>query len=276
MPGSESPASPESPIPPDLVKADLSAGVLRLTLDSPANRNALSRQLVGELGAQLTTAATDAQVRVVVLTHAGSTFCSGADLSALAGGDTTDAADRVAAASTGMRDLLNLLTAIVELPKPVLAVVNGPARAGGIGLIGACDVAIAGPQASFAFTEVRLGLAPAVISLVTRHRLQPRAAQRYLLTGDVFDAVEAARIGLITETGPDVDELLERYLTSLRAGSGQGLARSKALTTADVRATLAEHGGPMVALSAQLFASAEAQEGLAARRERRSPAWLTP
>ena len=108
------------------------------------------------------------------------------------------------------------------------------------------------------------------------YRMGLERAKRYLLTGDVFDSAEAARIGLLTETGPDVATLLDRYLESLRAGSGQGLARSKALTTIPVLANLVEHGAPMVALSAELFASAEAQEGLAARRERRSPAWLAP
>jgi enoyl-CoA hydratase len=250
---------------PTLVATDLSGGVLTLTLDSPANRNALSRQLVAELGALLGSANDDPQVRVVVLTHTGGTFCSGADLA-----DMSSAAG----ATESMRALLGLLVAIVDLPKPVVALVDGHARAGGLGLIGACDIAIAGPNATFAFSEARLGLAPAVISLVTLPRMTPRPAQRYLLTGDVFNSDEAVQTGLITETGVEPVQLLRRCLTSLLAGSGQGLAHTKALTTLSVRALLAEHGGSMVALSGRLFGSPEAQEGMAARREKRSPAWL--
>ena len=149
-----------------LVRRTQERGVATLTLDSPANRNALSSRLVAELTEGLSWAGSEPAVRAVVLTHTGSVFCAGADLSEATGGDP----------ASGPRHLVALMRAIVELPKPVLARVDGHARAGGLGLIGACDLAVAGPKATFAFTEVRLGLAPAVISLPLLPRLDPRAA----------------------------------------------------------------------------------------------------
>lgn len=171
-----------------LVRVSTAGAVTTLELDSPHNRNALSTRLMAELARGLADAAADPAVRAVVLGHTGKVFCAGADLSEATGSDPT----------VGPRGLVDIQRAIVDCPKPVIAYVNGHVRAGGLGLLGAADLAIAGPAATFAFTEVRLGLAPAVISLPLRPKLEPRAAARYYLTGETFDAVEAARIGLIT------------------------------------------------------------------------------
>lgn len=240
-----------------LVHAAQATGVTTLTLDSPANRNALSAGLVGELRAGLAAAAADPAARAVVLTHTGTTFCAGADLKS-----PCDPAD-----------FLALLREVAGLPKPVLARVTGHVRAGGLGLLGACDIAAAGPQSSYAFTETHLGLAPAVISMPLLPRLDPRAAARYFLTAERFDAAEAVRIGLLTLHAEDVDEALAPVLAGLRKASPQGLAATKALTAAAVRETLDRDGDRLAELSAGLFASAEAREGITARFERRDPSW---
>lgn len=252
--------------PAELVRYDVDRGVATITLDSPHNRNALSAALVAQLGARLAAAADDPDVRAVVLTHAGGTFCAGADLSEAREGSMT----------TGASLLLGLLTAIVELPKPVVARITGHVRAGGMGLVGACDVALAGPRATFAFTEARIGLAPAVISLTTMSRLPERAVGRYFLTGEVFDATTAERIGMVTQAADDVDAALADLLDAFRGASPQGLRESKALATARMRRVLADGAAPMTELSARLFGSEEAREGMQAFLERRPPRWAAP
>nr|WP_206324399.1 enoyl-CoA hydratase family protein [Streptomyces sp. HNM0574] len=242
-----------------MVRTGHARGVTTLTLDSPHNRNALSARLVAELHTALRTAAEDDTVRAVLLTHTGNTFCAGADLRE--GSGTPE-------------DLAALLRAVVELPKPVIGRTTGHVRAGGTGLLGACDISVAGPGATFAFTEARIGVAPAVISLPLLPRLEPRAAARYYLTGERFDAAEAARIGLVTLAGEDPDALLAPVLDGLRRGSPQGLAASKRLVTREVLAGFDRDTGNLAELSARLFASEEAREGMTAFLERRDPAWV--
>nr|WP_202481432.1 enoyl-CoA hydratase family protein [Streptomyces sp. SID5594] len=235
-------------------------GIATLTLDSPANRNALSAQLVAELRDSLTACAADDTVRAVVLAHTGSTFCAGADLKA----------------PPDPEAFVGLMRDIVALPKPVVARVDGHVRAGGLGLLAACDIAVAGEASSFALTESRLGLAPAVISLTLLPRVDRTAANRYYLTGERFDAAEAARIGLITVAAGDVDldKALEPVLDGLRRASPQGLAASKELVTATVLRSFDQYAEDLIARSAALFASDEAREGMTAFLERRDPAWV--
>ncbi|MFD4632705.1 enoyl-CoA hydratase family protein [Streptomyces sp. NPDC058284] len=233
-------------------------GVTTVTLDFPERRNALSAELVGALAEALHDLGEDTAVRAVLLTHTGTTFCSGADLKA-----PPDPAEFV-----------RLLRQIVELPKPVVARVDGHVRAGGLGLLGACDLAVAGPAASFAFTEVRIGVAPAVISLPLLPRLDPSAASRHFLTGERFDAAEASRIGLITAYAADVDAALEPLLDGLRAAAPHALAETKKLLTAKVLDAFDTYSDAVTALSARLFGSAEAREGMAAFLERRERPWV--
>ncbi|MFF4802508.1 enoyl-CoA hydratase family protein [Streptomyces sp. NPDC001351] len=233
-------------------------GIETLSLDSPANRNALSAALVGELADALTDGAKDTDVRAIVLTHTGNTFCAGADLRDPPAPDA----------------LVGLLRQIVELRKPVLARVTGHVRAGGLGLLAACDIAAASTGATFAFTEVRIGVAPAVISLPLLPRTDPRALARYYLTGERFEAPEAARIGLLTATGDDVDAVLEPILDGLRRAAPRGLAETKALLTAKVLETFDRDAADLTALSARLFASPQAREGMTAFLERRDPTWV--
>jgi enoyl-CoA hydratase len=169
--------------------------------------------------------------------------------------------------------MLALLRTIVELPKPVVARVDGAVRAGGIGVVGACDIAIASHEATFAFTEVRLGLAPAIISLTTLGRMTERAAARYYLTGETFGAEEAARSGLITAAVTDLDSEITALADALRSCSPQGLAETKPLTTRTARAAFAQRSADVQELSARLFASPEAREGMLAFLEKRPPRW---
>jgi len=247
----------------DVVHLSVDDGIATITLDSPRNRNALSRQLVTELSARLADASGDEAARAVVLTHTGTTFCAGADL--------TEAAEGGMAEGTGA--LLRLLRTIVALPKPVVARIEGNVRAGGLGLVGACDIAVASESSAFAFTEARLGLAPAIISLTVLPRLDARAAGRYFLTGEKFGGTVAAQIGLVTFSASNVDDALAEILTGLRAGSPQGLAESKKLVTAEVLDALDQQGQAMAELSARLFASEEAQEGMMSFLQRRAPRW---
>jgi enoyl-CoA hydratase len=240
-----------------LVTAAHERGITTLTIDSPENRNALSARLVAELTEALTECGKDDGVRAVVLAHTGAVFCAGADPKA----------------PPGPYGFVELLRRIVTLPKPVVARVTGSARAGGLGLIGACDMAVAVSEADFAFTEVRLGVAPAVISLTLLPRLDPRAAERYCLTGERFDAAEGARIGLLTLAADHVDDALAPLLDGLRKASPQGLAATKELVTARVLKAFERDAEDLVQRSASLFASPGAREGMAAFLERRDPSW---
>ena len=240
-----------------LIVVTRARGIATLALDSPGNRNALSAALVTELADALTVCGKDPDVRAVVLTHSGNTFSAGADL--------RQPPDPAA--------FVGLLRQIVELPKPVVARVTGHVRAGGLGLLGACDIAAGGPGTSFAFTEVRIGVAPAVISMPLLPRLEPGAARRYFLTGERFGAAEAVRIGLLTASGDDVDETLEPILDGLRAAAPGALAETKTLVTARVLESFDRDTAALTALSARLFATAEAREGMTAFLERRDPAW---
>jgi enoyl-CoA hydratase len=249
-----------------LVQYSVSRGIARIALDSPRNRNALSAALVGQLTEALAGAADDDAVRAVELTHTGNTFCAGADLSEASQGGMRDGAVRV----------LALLRHIVALPKPVVGSIDGHVRAGGLGIVGACDLVLAGPKSTFAFTEVRLGLAPAMISLTTLPRLEPRAASRYYLTGETFDAAAAARIGLITEAVADIDAGTLAVLDVLRACSPQGLRETKLLLTAGMLDSFGARAPALADLSARLFGSNEAAEGMAAFLEKRPPSWAAP
>ena len=249
--------------------ADTGGPYARLTLNSPHNRNALSTTLVNQLHQGLRDASADPAVRTVVLGHTGGTFCAGADLSQAGGGDPFDMA--VARA----REMAALMRAVVSSPLPVIAAINGHVRAGGFGLVGACDIAVAGPRSTFALTEARIGVAPAIISLTLLPKLSARAAARYYLTGETFDAERACDIGLITEAAEDVDAAVDKLVTDIGRGSPQGLAASKALTTAAVLEGFDRDAERLAEESARLFVSDEAREGMLAFLEKRPPNWTS-
>lgn len=240
----------------ELVHHAVDGSIARITLDSPHNRNALSRRLVTELGERLAAADADPDVRVVVLASAGRVFCSGADLSEASGGAMTE----------GTRAIVDLMRSIVTLSKPVVARVAGPVRAGGIGLVAACDIVLASEEASFALTEVKLGLTPAVISLTVLPRLTSRDAAYTFLTGETFGGVEAARMGLVTEAvaADALDDRVAEVCASLATGAPQGLRETKALLARDLVARIDAQRDDLAALSARLFGSDEAREAMTA------------
>jgi methylglutaconyl-CoA hydratase len=243
----------------------VAGGTARLTLDSPANRNALSRAMRAQLRQALTDAFADDAVRVVVLDHTGRVFCSGMDLSEAAGGSAAD---------QGVNEFPQLLDLIWNAPKPVLAAVRGPARAGGVGLAAACDVVVAGGSATFAFSEVRIGVVPAVISAVCRPRMLPHAVHRLMLTGEVFDAGTAAAGGLVDLVAADdqVDATVAAQVAALAAGAPTALAETKRLLRSGT--DLAAQFPALLELSARFFASEEGQEGIAAFRGKRPAGWV--
>ncbi|HEX6257271.1 MAG TPA: enoyl-CoA hydratase-related protein [Euzebyales bacterium] len=225
-----------------------------ITLASPHNRNALSRPLLTGLRTALGAVAADDQAQLVVLRAEGPAFCAGADLQEAA------AADAAAQAATSDR-MLGVLRAIVTLPVPVLAVVHGPVRAGGIGLVAACDLAVASADATFAAGEVRLGLAPAVISTVVVPRLSDRDASLLLLGAGTIAAPEAAEVGLVTAAVPphDLDAKVADVIEQLCASPRQGLVATKRLLNRSLVARIDADGPAMAELSANLFQSEVAQ-----------------
>ena len=241
---------------PELVHYAVADSVATITLDSPHNRNALSRQLVTELFDRLERAGADPDVKVVLLTSAERVFCSGADLSEASSGGMEE----------GTRRIIELQRLILTLDKPVVTKVVGAARAGGIGIVAASDIAVVSTDATFALTEVKLGLAAAIISLTVHARMNPRAASLTTLGGEVFSGTEAAAYGLVTTAVPadDLDAEVAKVCASLATGAVQGLRESKRILNRDLVARLDERGAELAALSARLFGSDEAREAMTA------------
>lgn len=240
----------------ELVHYEVRHGLATLTLDSPHNRNALSRQLVTELFGHLEAAAADDGVTVVLVRAEGRVFCSGADLSEA----TADGMEE------GARRIVELQRLIATLDKPVVTRLHGAVRAGGIGIVAASDIAIAAEDATFALTEVKLGLAAAIISLTVHARMTPRAAALTTLGGEVFTGTQAAAYGLVTTAVPAdaLDDEVDRVCASLATGAAQGLRESKRILNRELVARIDAHGAEMAALSARLFASDEARAAMTA------------
>src|SRR5699024_8509423 len=250
-----------------LVHYTSSAGVATITLDSPHNRNALSSQLRRELIASLTTAQQDASVRVIVLQHTGPVFCAGMDLKESRGSDSTD---------QGVNEFAAILEQLWNSAKPVVAKLAGPARAGGVGMVAAADIAVAAHEATFAFTEVRIGVIPAIISVTVLPRLSARAAHELFLTGEKFDAARAAEIGLINSavSADDLDGEVDRFVDALGRGGPKALAATKELLREQPHDSVSAAFAAMTERSAEFFASEEGQEGMTAFAEKRSPNWV--
>ncbi|MGE5596438.1 MAG: enoyl-CoA hydratase/isomerase family protein, partial [Hyphomicrobiales bacterium] len=209
----------------ELVHIEAARGVATITLDSPANRNALSRQLTAELAARLQAALDDPAVRIIVLTGSGTVFCSGADLK------EQREANAAGGAGSGPSGLPAILTAMWHSPKPVIGRINGVARAGGLGLVAACDIAVAADTATFALSEVRIGVIPAVISVVLLPKLNPARAMELFIGGEPFSAADAVSYGLLNAAVPtdELDAAVDRYVTMLRKGAPNAVAGAKRL-----------------------------------------------
>jgi len=243
-------------MPDALVHYAVADEVATITLDSPHNRNALSAQLVRELGECLERAEADPAAKVVLLRAEGTVFCSGADLSEASAAGSEDAP----------RGIVRLQRLVVGSSKPVVLRLQGAVRAGGIGLVAAADVVVANQDATFALTEVKLGLAPAVISLTVLARLTPRAAALTALGGEVFTGAEAVGMGLVTKAVPadQLDAAVAELCGQLTTGAAQGLRETKALLSGPLLERIDARADEMVTLSARLFGSDEAREAMVA------------
>jgi methylglutaconyl-CoA hydratase len=237
-----------------LVDVEMADGIATVTLNSPANRNALSQKLLADLHDALDSAERQ-HARVIVLAHTPPVFCAGADLKERA---------------SGVVDSTSFVSAIDRLgtmPAPVIAAVDGPVRAGGIGVMAACDLVVVGSSITFAFSEVRIGVAPAIISAPIMQRCGWSKLAGPYLTGEVFDAAEALDMGLVTHVTDDVGATVAGLCRALLLGAPSALAATKGLLRRPH--TMAE----LQALSESLFTSDEGREGMAAFAEKRSPRW---
>jgi methylglutaconyl-CoA hydratase len=246
-----------------VVHVEFDDAIATITLDSQHNRNALSRQLLAELH-QALDAAEAAEARAIVLTHRGPAFCAGADLK-----------ERSAQGSTESESnpFVDALVRLMDTGRPTIAAVNGAVRAGGIGLMAACDLVIVEESTTFALTEVRIGVAPAIISVPILRRVAPSRIAAAMLTGESFDAHEARSMGLITHVSADVDATVDALISGILAGAPRAVAETKRLlhTVAAIDRTTAFE--QMARLSNELFESAEAAEGMAAFVAKRQPVW---
>ncbi len=254
------------------LQTTLSQGVAVIWLNRPDVRNAMTIELIGELTDAVNAASEDPEVRAIVLAGTGKAFCAGADLNWMKAASTYGPAENEADSIK----LANLLRAIAESPKPTVARVHGPAFAGGLGLVSACDIAVASFEAKFCLTEVRIGLIPAMISPYVIRAMGPRAASRYFLTAEVFDAAEAYRLGIVQELAPpeELDAAVNRILGTLVLAGPRAMADTKRLihdiTGKTVDDALARDTAQRIA---QSRASEEGREGIASFLEKRKPNW---
>ena len=250
------------------VKIEIAAGVMTVTLADVENRNALGGALVAGLREALANANADPAVRVVVLTNEGTTFCAGANLKERSG------AKSQAKNSGGFDDLL---ADIQTSPTPIIGRINGHVVGGGNGLAAALDISIASEDVKFGFTEVRLGVAPAIISVVCLPKMRPGEAMEAFLRGHRFSATRAAELGLINRAVPadQLDAAIEEIIADLRKGGPTALGFAKRLVYEVPRMEQKEAFKWTARLSGELFAGEEAAEGMKAFLKKRKPAWIT-
>lgn len=250
---------------------DIDGPVARVTLSRPELHNALNDRLVAEIRDSFLRLALDDDVRAVVLTGAGISFCAGADLAWLQQAVTyTEAENRADALH-----LVEMFDAIDSCPKPVIARVNGAALAGGAGLVASCDIAVAVNTARFGFTEARLGLVPATISPYVVRKIGQTHARALFLTAERFEAPKARDIGLVHEVvdADRLDSAVDRILRNVLAGGPRAQAENKALLAGIRERSGDELGEYTAAAIARLRVSEEGQEGLRAFLEKRPPKW---
>jgi methylglutaconyl-CoA hydratase len=257
-----------------MLSVERKGGVARVTLDRPEVRNAFDDALIASLRKSFAEIEEDRSVRVVVLAGNGPAFCAGADLNwmkRMAGyGHDENLADA--------RALAEMLAALERLPQPTIARVHGPAFAGGTGLVAACDIAIGTPQAKFCFSEAKLGLSPATISPYVLRAIGERAAHRYFLSAEVFDAEEALRIGMLSVLVPaaELDATIDGLLQHLLAGGPQAHAKIKDLIRAvagrPLDDALREETAKRIA---EIRVSPEGREGIASFLDKRKASWCS-
>ena len=247
----------------DAVLHSVERGIATLTLNRPDNRNALSIELMNALGDALGAAMGTDDIRAIVLTNEGNTFCAGADLKGGSFGD----------ARFGLVEILELM---MDGPKPVVGQIAGHCMGGGVGLAAACDLSIASADVKFGFTEVRIGVAPAIISVVCLQKMRRADAMELFLSGERIEAERAAEVGLINGTAPanHLDDAIAQLLEKLVLGGPNALAKAKELV---YKVPPMERGEAFTwtnTLSQELFGSEEAAAGIAAYRERTKAPWV--
>ncbi|MDP9089104.1 MAG: enoyl-CoA hydratase-related protein [Pseudomonadota bacterium] len=258
------------------VTVEVSGGIAHLTLNRPDKRNALNRATIDALSAVLERCRADSTVRMLHLSGAGNVFCAGADLGEMQAQAHAPEHENLAHAER----LAHLLGTLDAFPKPTLARINGDGYGGALGLIAACDIAIVASHANFAFTEVRLGIIPAVVSPFVLSRISESAARRYFLTAETLNAATLKEVGLAHEVvqAGSLDMACIRISSAILKGAPEALREAKALirdvahAQADLRAQTALQ---MAARLARLRVQGEAQEGFSAFFEKRKPNWRT-
>ncbi len=238
-------------------------GVATIVLARPEKRNALSAELVDSLGDHLHAAIDDEEVRVVVLTNQGSVFCAGADLQ-------SDGSARP------RYSLEQILSTILASPKPVIGRIAGHCMGGGVGLAAACDISVIVDDALVGFTEVRIGVAPAIISVVCLPKMRRADASELFLSGERVSAARAVEVGLLNRVvaAGDLDDAVEEVVTKVVAGGPRALAAAKRLVHEVPGQDAAAAFAWTAELSAELFAADEAAAGIAAWRDKTAAPWV--
>lgn len=261
-------------VPGDKLEAteyDVSNHAAWITLNRPENRNALSATLVNELYDHLKAANQDDAVRSIVITGKDPAFCAGADLKNPPG--SSEGGDQRAVSYP------EVLTTILESPKPVIAAVNGAAFAGGLGLVGASDIVITALDAQFSFSEVRIGVIPAVISVVCLPKLGTHHGMRLFITGARFSGHEAVQMGLAHQAVPreELEAAVNDELDMINLGGPIAVQECKRLVRRVQEMTSTQEAFEQTGeWSGRMFRSDEAAEGMAAFREKRKPSWVEP
>ena len=246
-----------------VVDCDVANGIATITLDSQHNRNALSRQLLGDVHRCLDEAES-VDARAIVLTHRGPAFCAGADLKerAAAGSAPADSSPFVEA-----------LERLMDAPCPTIAAVNGAVRAGGIGLMASCDLVVVDDTTTFALTEVRIGVAPAIIAVPILRRVAPSRIAAAMLTGESFDAEAARQMGLVTHVSSDVVSTVDDLCEGILRGAPAAVSATKRLLHTVSNTDRDAAFAAMARLSNEMFNGPDAAEGMAAFAEKRPPSW---
>lgn len=241
---------------------DVRDGVATITLNEPDNRNALSVGLVDALAVDLAAAVDDSDVRVIVLTNAGNTFCAGADLKAQPGTQTAG--------------IVPVFESILDSPKPVVGRIAGHCMGGGVGLAAACDISVIADDAKVGFTEVRIGAAPAMISVICLPKMRRADALELFLSGERITAARAVEVGLFNRVvaAEGLDDAVAEVVGQVVRGGPAALAASKRLIRDVPEMTRDDAFAATQEISARLFASQEAQAGMAAFRDKRTAPWV--
>ena len=243
------------------VALDITPRVATITLNSPDTRNALSSEFLAEIHRAIERAG-EAESRVIVLTHEPPVFCSGLDLKQVAGG------------SVDLSNLASVILALRRVRQPTIAVLTGAVRAGGLGIMAACDLVVVAPTVNFAFTEVKLGAVPALISVPILARVAWSNVASAFITGEEFDSARAQAIGLVTHVSQDPHATAQGLIAGICAAGPEAVATTITILRRAANDLYEEKFDEMRQISERVFKSAEAQEGIAAFLAKRPPSWI--